>query len=37
MADTTIQQLYGVGEALLNDPVYGAELKAIKAAIDTKF
>lgn len=32
----TIQTLYGVGEALLNDPTYGNELRAIKAAVDAK-
>ena len=26
---------YGIGEALLNDPIYGAELRAIKAAYDS--
>jgi hypothetical protein len=26
---------YGIGEALLNDPIYGAELRAMKAAYDS--
>ena len=30
----TLQSVFGVGEALLNDPIYGAELKAMQAAFN---
>lgn len=32
----SFQANFGVGEALLNDPLYGPELRAIKAAYDAK-